>query len=84
MYVVQSSFSTSGRGVTEENIAIAKSYLADCFQFDSLNGSSELKFVSELRFCRYLKLIGRLSSERCICAWIAFTFENTDLNVLRI
>ena len=49
-----------------------------------LNGSSELKFVSELRFCRYLRLIGRLSSERCICAWIAFTFENTDLNVLRI
>jgi hypothetical protein len=86
MDVVQSSFSKSERGVHEEYIALAKSYLTGCFQFDSLNRSSDLKFVSGLRFCLCLRLIQRLSreGETYFRTWIALTFENTDFIVRRV
>jgi hypothetical protein len=85
MNVVQSSFSKSERGVLEGNIALVKSYLTGCFQFDSLNRSRDLKFVSELRFCPCLTLIQRLSrvGETYFRTWIELTFENTDVNVRR-
>jgi hypothetical protein len=51
MNVFQSSFSKCEGGVPGENIALVKSYITGGFQFDSLNRSRDLKFVSELRFC---------------------------------